>query len=81
MYWLNSLPDGGKIHKRPVTAGVYFGFGADNVPGTAHSFYGVAISPALCRGRGTRLQLELRPFTAGLVRARTQQPTISQPQN
>ena len=27
---------------------------ASHVPGTAHSFYGLAISPALCRGRGPR---------------------------
>ena len=46
---------------------VYFSFGADNVPGTAHSFYGLALSPALCRGRGSRAHPAVRAFLGTVI--------------
>ena len=45
---------------------VYFMVGADNVPSTAHGYYRLATSPALCRGRGLRPQLEVRPMAAAV---------------
>jgi hypothetical protein len=46
--------------------GSTFMVGADHVPGTAHGYYRLATSPALCRGRGLRPQLEVRSMAAAV---------------